>query len=258
MARHAVGRSIERIDVVRWNRRYFDSPTGPTGLLDDGPVRIDAVERVGKRVVLWLAEAMTPRYLVVHNAMTGYFDWAHEPWTFDYVEGARRSSDTDVRVRLHLSDGLELRFHDSRLFGSMAVVSELSSTAPELLMTPMCCFGAPVISLSGFAGALACDRRPVKVALLDQSLVAGIGNIYANEGCHLAGIDPRTPARDVGSDRVPILLEALRCVVLQCIPTVAYHWLKVDRRSRCGSCGSVVQRVMLAGRSTFLCGTCQV
>lgn len=263
--RHARGNSIVGIEVVRWNGRYFADPTGPRSLCFDSqwtgePVRVRDVTRVGKFVVMDLPHpdpSLWDSYIVVHNAMTGYFDWGHEPWTFDYVEGARVPGESDVRVRIRFADGLVLRFHDVRLFGSMSVCGELPQTGPELLETPNMRPGRPVIDLRQFAERVLRDRRPIKVLLMDQAFLAGIGNIYANEACHLAGVDPRQPANRVHPALIPVLLEALRCAVLHSIPQVTYSWLNVYRRSACGSCGRPVLRVELAGRATFICERCQ-
>ena len=94
----------------------------------------------------------------------------------------------------------------------MRFANEHPDVGPELISTPYG-FDRPVISLEDFAVALRSDRRPVKAVLMDQSVIAGIGNIYANEGCHLAGVDPRWPACSVPSVHIPLLLAALQCVV---------------------------------------------
>lgn len=257
VARYSIGQRIEMVDVVRQpaNNAYFGgvSPLGTS---------IKRVYRRGKHVLMELSHDWTqPPYdrgawIDCHNAMTGYWDYEDEPWSFDYVEGAR-DADDHVRVRMGLSNGRVLRFHDARFFGRLAVVGNdgLPRIGPELLETP---FGrTPIITLQAFAESVLSDRRPIKQALMDQNMVAGIGNIYASEGCHLAGVDPHTPGRNLRPDQVPILLEALRCVVSHSIPTVTYQWLNVYRRDRCGSCGGFVTRTEVAKRATFMCNRCQ-
>jgi len=261
--RYAVGNTLVGLETVRWNGKYFACPEGPAGA--DGwylnPLPVRDVCRVGKVVLFLIPYQDDPDsrcfYIRVHNAMTGYFDWEHEPWTFDYVEGAREPSDSDVRVRFLFGDGRVLRFHDARLFGSMEMSGMLPDVGPELMRTPNMLHGREVASLRHFADGVVNCRRPVKSLLMDQSFIAGIGNIYANEACHLAGVDPRQPANQVYPGLIPVLHEALRCAVLHSIPQVTYSWLKVYRRSACGSCGEAVTRVQLDGRATFLCGRCQ-
>lgn len=250
VARHSVGQVIESCEVVR-------EPTGHPYFGGQSPVghRVRRVYRRGKRVLI---ELDRDAWIDCHNAMTGYWDYEDEPWTFDYVEGPRVPGD-HVRARLLLSNGRTLRFNDARLFGRLRLVdgAMLPRLGPELLETPLGPAGAPVITLEGFARWMLSDPRPVKQALMDQDCLAGIGNIYASEACHLAGVDPGRPANQVYPGLIPVLLEALRCAVLHSIPQVTYSWLKVYRRSACGSCGSSVIRTELAGRATFHCERCQ-
>ena len=262
--KHAQGKFLTGVEIVRWNGKYFTTQSEPDILFwpfsNPQPALVRDAFRIGKYVVICIPtpNARSPEaYIIVHNAMSGYFDWDHDPWTFDYVEGARQSNETDVRVRFKFSDGKVLRFHDARLFGSMRLSHQLPIMGPELLQTKHAFPGLPIIGLEQFASALSRYRRPVKQLLMDQRILAGIGNIYSNEACHLAGIDPRTPANKVYHGLIPVLLEALRCVVLHSIPTVQYQWVKVYRRDRCGSCHSAVMKVTLGGRSTFFCEKCQ-
>lgn len=248
--RHSIGRRVMHVDVVRQpaNMAYFAGPS-PVGHV------IKRVYRRGKHV---LFELDGDAWIDCHNAMTGYWDYEDEPWTFDYVEGPRRPGD-HVRIRILLSNGRVLRFNDARMFGRVRVVSGhmLPRLGPELIETPHGPAGTPIMTLAGFAQWMLSDPRPVKAALMDQDCLAGIGNIYSNEACHLAGVDPRRPADQVYPGLIPVLHEALRCSVLHSIPRVTYSWLNVYRRSACGSCGGPVVRVKLEGRATFLCERCQ-
>jgi formamidopyrimidine-DNA glycosylase len=241
---------IESVDVVRQpsNVPYFGGqlPSGHT---------IRRVYRRGKHVLFELDCGV---WIDCHNAMTGYWDYEDEPWSFDYVEGPRTPG-AHVRVKMLLSNGRTLRFNDARLFGRLRMVESdsLPRLGPELMETPCGPAGAPVMTSEQFAGWMLFDPRPVKSALMDQDCLAGIGNIYSNEACHLAGVDPRRPANQVYPGLIPVLHEALRCAVLHCIPQVTYSWLNVYRRSSCGTCGGRVKRIELGGRATFLCERCQ-
>ena len=223
---------------------------------------ITSVHRRGKRVLIGLEPTgdRPEEWIDCHNAMTGYWDYEDDPWCFDYIEAPRDAAD-HIRVRMSLSNGRVLRFHDARFFGRLRVIDRTGlmglGIGPELMRTPHGPIDAEVISPERFARGILSDRRPVKVLLMDQSFVAGIGNIYANEGCHLAGIDPNIPACQVRPRQIPILLEALRCVMDHCIPTITYQWRRVYRSDLCGSCGHVVKRTEVAKRATFMCERCQ-
>lgn len=260
VARHAVGNDLQQVDVVRgeYMRQKVPLGTVPKVPAWQGSSRIHRVYRLGKRVIMESMAHWGPTSIVSHMMMTGYYDWEHEPWTFDYVEGRRTSTDSDVRVRFRFRDGKVLRFHDARLFGVIeSHMGVPAQDAPELMPTPHMMPGARVIDLNGFAEAVLRDRRPVKEVVMDQSVLAGVGNIYANEACHLARIDPHTIGSDVHPMQVPVLLAALRGVVSHSIPTVRYDWLNVYRRERCGTCGAGITRSKVAGRATFMCNKCQ-
>lgn len=251
IARHCIGQQVMSVDVIR-------QPTGHPYFGGSFPIgqNIVSVHRRGKHVLLELSGAESS-WVDCHNAMTGYWDYEDDPWTFDYVEGPRDPGD-HVRMTMDLSNGHRLRFHDTRLFGRISIVasSDIPKIGPELMQTPN---GpdAPVISLREFAVSLLKDSRPVKSILMDQSVIAGIGNIYSSEGCHLAGVDPHIPGKELRPSYIPILLEALRCVVAHCIPKVQYQWLKVYRRDLCGSCDGLITRTELDKRATFMCNNCQ-
>ena len=260
--KHAIGKRILSIKRIRDNGKYLHGMSDD--MLKSPGVIIDDVFRIGKRIVMPLSypdERWAGGMFVIHNAMTGYLDWEHAPWTFDYVEGARTASDSDVRVKFLLSDDVTLRFHDARLFGRIDWMHALPShvvESPELMRTPNdACGMMPVITLEAFARGVLSSRLPVKQLLMEQEFLAGIGNIYSSEACHLAGVDPRHAGMSIHPAFIPVLLEALRCVVAHSIPQVTYQWLNVYRRTTCGSCGGPIVRCMIAKRATFLCERCQ-
>jgi formamidopyrimidine-DNA glycosylase len=221
--------------------------------------RIEAVERRGKYLALRLD---TQGFIVVHLRMTGAL--------------LHRRSDAEpdrfLRIVLVLDDGSELRFTDIRKFGGLWLVDELaeaSSTGlgPEPLSDE---FTVEVLRL-----ALTGRKTPVKSVLLDQSRIAGIGNIYADEACYAAGIDPRRLAGKVGNDRVPKLHQAIKDVLLFGVESRGASFrdyqdvegasgsmqmhVKVFRRTGkpCYDCGSIIKRVKIGGRSTHYCPKCQ-
>ncbi len=258
--KYSVGNAITRFEILRWNGKYFHDPKGPR--LTTKEVHVTEVFRYGKQIVFVTGQATRPsaglaEYLVVHNAMTGYFDWQHEPWTFDYVEAERTPTESDIRVKFHFRDGKVLRFHDARLFGSMRFHWALNAIGPELLRTPHGMQKSFLMTNKEFYEGLR-TSRPIKARLMEQSFMPGIGNIYANEACHLAGIDPRKPANEIRPELIPVLFEALKCSVLHSIPKVTYQWLNVYRRSTCGTCTGPVKRIEINKRATFLCESCQI
>lgn len=259
IASRSVGSMITGVEIVRQNGKYLrDSAWSPLGWM------IERVYRRGKMVIFYLLNPhekgpLSPRQMVCHNAMSGYWDYADQAWTFDYVEGKRVSGDGDVRVRFQLSDGIVLRFHDTRLFGSIKVLKEgetLKKIGPEPIWT-FHSAGSLLLSFSHFREGLLRSLRPVKSLLMEQSFIAGVGNIYASEACHLAGVDPAWPACSVPQDLVFYLFESLKLVLQLQIPKVNYDHLKVYRRTRCEGCGGKIHRELLEERATFSCPNCQ-
>jgi formamidopyrimidine-DNA glycosylase len=171
-------------------------------------------------------------------------------------------------------------FEDTRYFGRLTLdVRALARLGPEPL--------GPEFTVERFAGALARSRQPIKVKLLDQSLVAGVGNIYASEALFRAGIAPALWARKLRQAQVERLWRAIREVLseaIACGSTVPLNYsgqgardglfyfgrapgaldfyeerLQVyDRAGRpCPACGTVIKRRVQAARSTFYCPRCQ-
>lgn len=122
------------------------------------------------------------------------------------------------------------------------------------------------VLIEGFARR----RIPVKAALLDQQLVAGLGNIYVDEALHKARIHPSTPANQVPLDRIPALREAVtwaldeglkqggaRIVNLKAYPIDGFPAVHAREGERCPDCGATIIKVRVAQRGTYLCPVCQ-
>jgi len=175
--------------------------------------------------------------------------------------------------------GENLIYEDTRYFGRLTLdTAAVKKLGPEPLEDG---FDQPV-----FAQSLKRSRQAIKVKLLDQTLVAGIGNIYASEALFRARIPPRLPARRLTGSQVARLWRAIRKVLaeaIECGSTVPLNFgggrsdglfyfgraagipdyyeerLRVyDRAGRpCPNCGRLIKRIRQAGRSTFYCPRCQ-
>jgi formamidopyrimidine-DNA glycosylase len=170
-------------------------------------------------------------------------------------------------------------YEDTRYFGRLTLdISAVAKLGPEPLDESF--------SLEFFARSLKNSRQPVKVKLLDQSLVAGVGNIYASEALFRAGISPRRAANKLTAAQIKKLWRSIREVLMEAIdcgstiplnfsagksdglfyfgqaagaPDYYEEKLRVyDRAGRlCVKCGSKIRRIVQAARSTFFCGRCQ-
>jgi formamidopyrimidine-DNA glycosylase len=181
-----------------------------------------------------------------------------------------------TRVVLWLSGGRSLYFNDGRRFGRIRLLSTAELEADPFLARlgpePL----GDSFTVAGFRSQLQRHRRaPVKPVILDQSVVAGIGNIYADESLHLARLHPRRPAGSLSMAESRRLHEAIRTVIGQAIEhggtsfadyvnatrgQVGYlEQARVFRREGqpCPVCGTPIERIRVAGRSTNICPHCQ-
>ena len=209
----------------------------------------------------------------VHLRMTGQFLWIESPG--DGEPGRPACSHT--RVQLWNGRGQELRFIDTRSFGQMWWVPP--GEALESVITGLQRLGPEPFSES-FSGTylrqkLKSSNRTIKTALLDQALVAGVGNIYADEALFAAGIKPHTPCRALSLARLQRLRDALVQVLEVSIGAGGTTFSDfrdltgtngnyggvalVYRRSGqpCRHCGTPIQREKLGGRSSHWCPRCQ-
>jgi formamidopyrimidine-DNA glycosylase len=262
--------SISEASVVRENGKYF-----PGDELDRVCGRIiRRIYRRGKYMIFVLDEG----YIVCHNAMSGYWDTQSHPWTFDYVEGKRKATESDVRVTMKVShcgpdrgSDLILRFHDARLFGSLRYshlyplkVPPISHLGPEVVFTQRTMgFDFEVSEMDDDHLLLAtCKRRnanlTIKEFLMDQRNIAGVGNIYSSETLYKAGIRPDRPVRNVPENSFSVLTCSLREQILNAIArNVDYSSLQVYRKYECSKCLVPIEKIDISGRSSYFCPICQ-
>lgn len=216
-------------------------------------VPIQRVCRRGKRVIFQMEGG---QLIVSSLGMSGYWDFRDKPWTFDYVEAKREPHQKHLRLTITLDDGRELRYHDARKFGRIDVDPRWD-IGPEPIRTPKMFYMAPVMKPLECYEILQKGSGSVKEALMDQGLVAGIGNIYASEICHEARISPLQAAKVTTAASSIDIWSAISVILSRNLGGISYDWLKVYRRATCGTCGSAIQKISLVGRSTFWCPACQ-
>lgn len=253
MIRRKLGRVIlRRMDIVR-----SDARTLPKMLIGR---RVVDVGRRGKRVVIELDRELR---LVFALGMTGRITIAR----------IGESCPPHTHFRLAFGKGsLELRFCDPRRFGGIWLVNghEAGGDAvpPPLGVEPL------EMDIRTFRTILG-RKRQIKALLLDQRVIAGLGNIYCDEALHRAAIHPWSRASDIPADRVTVLLRSIRNVLREAIrqggSTLRDYRNAVggtgffqqrhrvyDREGQpCGKCKADIVRILAAGRSTHLCPVCQ-
>ncbi|MHB2167488.1 bifunctional DNA-formamidopyrimidine glycosylase/DNA-(apurinic or apyrimidinic site) lyase [Alsobacter sp. R-9] len=270
---------LERVEQRRADLR-FPFPDGFAARLQGRTIMA-----LGRRAKYLLADLDDGEVLVMHLGMTGRFTVALpegdvRPGEFHHEAGGLAAHD---HVVFHLSNGARVTYNDARRFGFMTLVRRSALEEHPLFRG----IGVEPLgnALDGelLARLFAGKAAPLKAALLDQRLIAGLGNIYVSEALHRAGLSPRRAAgtltrRDgsptAGATR---LAAAIRAVLEEAVAaggstlrdyahtdgSLGYfqHAFRVyDREGQpCPTpgCGGVVRRTVQSGRSTFYCGVCQ-
>ncbi len=219
--------------------------------------RIEDLSRHGKYLFFRLGGG----HLVVHLGMTGAL--LHRP--------PDAPEDAYERIVFHLDDTSELRYTDLRKFGALSLVDDPGPLRARLGPDAL----ADGFSAEAFRSRIERRAAPIKVVLMDQTTVAGLGNIYSDEALFLAGIRPQQSARSLSRARVARLHEAIGEVLheamghrgssfrdyLDADGREGEHQLhvRVYRRTDepCPKCGRPIRRIVLGGRSTHFCPRCQ-
>jgi formamidopyrimidine-DNA glycosylase len=269
------GHRIESLEVLdaRWSR-----PLPPAELA--AAVTGSTILGLGRRGKYLLLALDGDRTLVMHLRMTGNLVLVEGEDVLDPSEGRllyqgeRTTEARHLRARFVLDDGRELWFTDPRRFGEAFLLddAELPVRFAKLGVEPLSEEFTPE-----HLGEVAAGRQaPLKSFLLDQSRVAGVGNIYADEALYRARLHPLSPA---GSMK-PEHLEALRDGVVASLEagidaggssiddyrdgrgekgTMQEKFLVHTREGQpCPSCGGEIVRIVVGGRSTYFCPSCQV
>jgi formamidopyrimidine-DNA glycosylase len=262
LERHVVGRDIDTVRVLhpRAVRRHLAGPAGFESALEGRC--LDSARRRGK--YLWFSVGEDA--LLAHLGMSGQL----------LVGDPDRPVSSHVRVWFTFKDsGPDLRFADQRTFGHMCVVrdgAELPAPIAHIAPDPL----EPAFDPGVLARRLRARRTGLKRALLDQSLVSGIGNIYADEALWRAGLHWARPTETLNRTEVSALLEAVREVLGEALAaggtTFDSLYVNVNGESGyferslavygreglpCPRCGTPVRRDPFMNRSAYSCPRCQ-
>jgi len=245
----AIHAGAERLAITHSPRELESQLTGR---------RIESLERHGKYL---LAHFDDGRIWVIHLRMSGSL----------VVAPASEPAHPHERARITLHDGTLVRFNDLRKFGTWHLVEDPREAMPNAGPDAL----SEAFSPRWLRDQLARRTIPVKSALLDQKIAAGVGNIYADEACFIARIDPRTPADQVGPRRATRLhgavIEALQrslddggtsfSTYLDGLGQQGTHVMNVHVFRRegqsCDRCGTTIRKIRLGGRGTHFCPGCQ-
>ncbi|MBY6155409.1 bifunctional DNA-formamidopyrimidine glycosylase/DNA-(apurinic or apyrimidinic site) lyase [Vannielia litorea] len=238
--------------------------------------RVQGLRRRSKYI---LADLDSGETLLIHLGMSGRMRVSGEgpnlnPGVFHHAHPAPEKHD---HVVLEMQNGARVTFNDARRFGVMDMVATAEAEAHRLLAG----LGPEPLGNSfnedHLVAAFRGKNTPVKAALLDQKIVAGLGNIYVCEVLHRTGISPVRKAGKIGPARVASLVPAIREVLGEAIEAggsslrdhrqasgelgyFQHRFAAYDREGAACStpgCSGTIRRIVQSGRSTFYCGSCQ-
>jgi len=262
-----IDKSIAIIDVLR-EKSFVGESERLIG------AQIAGVERRSKILSFELSNGL---YLLIHLKMTGQLIFvAHDTRiggghpTADFIESLPSKH---TRVIITFTDETKLFFNDMRVFGWIKIVDksgldrEYQHFAPDIISAE--------ITFTYLLQKLSKRSQPIKQVIMDNSVVAGVGNIYASDALHLAKIDPRKNASVLSRAEVNRLLSAMKNVIqlgiinggatihdYKNVDGLTGHYQDIRRvyareGELCDACGATIIRIKQGGRSTFYCPHCQ-
>lgn len=251
--------------TVNW-ARTIAAPSVDEFLMQIKGQRFTSFNRRGKYMLLGMErDGNASDTLIIHLRMTG------EVHIYSPEESAEKK-DKHTHVILTLDDGRHLHYRDQRKFGRLWLVDDPAQVLFKLGPEPL----SDDFTIAGFEASLVRRGAAIKGLLLDQSIVAGVGNIYADEALFLAQIHPLQGGNSLTIDDLERLREAVRVVLKRGIElkgSTLQNYLrlngtkgnfqeehKVFRRTGlpCPTCGTPIERIVVTQRSTHFCPTCQV
>jgi formamidopyrimidine-DNA glycosylase len=250
---HVLGRTIQGVDIY-WDKMVRQPSVKEFRSQVIGQ-KINGLSRRGKYLFFHLSGGAV---LVMHMKMTGSL--------------LVNPSDTRfARAVFYLDKGVEVHFWDPRKFGKMWLDKDTDDVVSQLGPEPLDTDFTP----HALAGILKKRSAPVKSVLLDQSLIAGIGNMYADESLFEAKVHPMKPAGELTKAEINRLYDAIRTVLRKALkkkgasvrnyirpggqPGTAHDEFRVAHGvgKTCPRCGTAIERIVVRGRGTYLCPRCQ-
>jgi formamidopyrimidine-DNA glycosylase len=239
--------------------------------------RVIDIKRVGKGLII---ELDNDYGLVVHLKMTGqmvYQDKTTEKFVLSKKVGGETLPSKYSHVILILDNNSKLYFNDLRKFGYIKVIKKqdveglpfFNQMGPEPFRSPD--FNQKTLSFDYFQSILGKSGLAIKILLMDQKKIGGIGNIYANEALFLARIKPQRKAKTVSSKEADALYKAIFEVIDQGIKfggasdenfvnvlgqdgEYQQHFLAYGKdKEKCSICGGMIEKIQLGGRGTYFC-----
>jgi len=242
------------VDIIVNNAKVIREPKKERFIKELKNIVIKKIIRKGKLLIFELSSG---KDLTIHLKMTGQLIYP----------GNGKTS----RVSFKLSDGKLLDFNDSRLFGELKLVDNWQNLkfVKELGLEPF------DLTENKFKEMLEKKKTKIKILIMDQKFISGIGNLYANEVLFRAKIHPQRPASSLSGKEKGLLLKEIKDVLSEAIhykgssvdqyvqvsgrpgEYVKYHQVYDRENEPCFRCKGKVKKIALGGRGTYFCPVCQ-
>jgi len=263
-----VGKKISKVEVLR-EKSFGGDPNILKGWM------VEKIDRKSKLIEIYFKSK--EEMLIVHLKMTGQLVFVDGK---KRVVGGHPTADwvkelpsKHTRVIVSFTDGSKLFFNDMRVFGWVKMINkekyekEMRKTAPDVTEKEF--------SMEYLTGILNKSGKAIKLVLMDQEKIGGIGNIYANDALYLAKVMPNRKSNSLSPSEIKNLLASVREVINKGIKyggasaanyvdtkglggTYQDHFLVYKKEGQgCKKCGEKIQKMKIGGRGTFYCPKCQ-
>lgn len=273
-ARRIIDRSVVGANLVaaevRLPKMLRLSPIEDIGVLIDQTL-VSARRRAKVLILDWTGDFSMLVHLKLAGQVSAHRGDFRETAGHPIPDPAGPYPHKTTHVTLHFDNGFDLHLSDLRQFGWIRIMP--SGDVPAFIDAQKFgpeANGADGIDAGELAAKLARRSIPIKLALLDQSVVAGIGNIYVDEALHRARIHPSLPANQVEVEQVPVLIEAIRWAIETGIsqggariihnkanPIDGFPEVHARKGEACPVCGDTILKIRVGPRGTYFCPTCQ-
>lgn len=247
------------VDVIINNPKVIKEPKKQGFILGLKNAVIKNILRKGKLLILELSSG---KFLTIHLKMTGQLI---------YPRQGGASPKKATRVSFKFSDGKLLDFNDNRLFGELRLMDNFQNLKfiQELGPEPF------DLGIEDFKKMLAGKKTKIKLLLMDQKFISGIGNLYANEILFRARIHPERPASSLSDKEKELLFKEIKNTLNEAISHkgssvdqylqlsgkpgeyIKYHKVYDREGEKCFKCNGIVKRITLGSRGTYFCPVCQ-
>lgn len=263
--RHALGRAVQDVQVL--HPKILEGVTQAAFIAAVRGHCFTRTMRRGKHLFIALASAggesnaKALPWLYLHFGMTGYLSYTDDGLTMVNAYGDPSRTDAHVRVRFCFEGGSHLDFHEQRLFGKAGLVDDPQAYMDAKRLGP----DALAMDCKTFLAALNKRKGQIKPVLLDQSLVAGIGNVYADEMLFQCRIHPERRVADLSPGQLDCLYAQMVDVLQNTVDAEAdrdqlpkgYLIHHRAKKGRCPCDKTLLAVQTIGGRTTYFCPACQ-